>query len=108
MISGYRLMWLMVMFDLPVQTKKDRKLASKFRNGLLDLGFLRCQFSIYVKFCVGTERTKTIFRYIKNLLPPKGQVSILTITDSQFKKIRTYDSRKNALTAKQPKQLELF
>lgn len=39
MISGYRLMWLMVMFDLPVQTKKDRKLASKFRNDLLDLGF---------------------------------------------------------------------
>lgn len=39
MISGYRLMWLIVMFDLPVQTKKDRKLASKFRNDLLDLGF---------------------------------------------------------------------
>lgn len=73
MISGYRLMWLMVMFDLPVQTKKDRKLASKFRNDLLDLGFLRCQFSIYVKFCVGTERTKTSFDTLRTCCRLRGR-----------------------------------
>jgi CRISPR-associated protein Cas2 len=36
--------WLLVVFDLPVGTKKERRLASGFRNYLLDLGYLMLQF----------------------------------------------------------------
>ena len=32
-------MWMVVMFDLPVMEKAERKAATQFRNGLLDLGF---------------------------------------------------------------------
>ena len=39
MLTGYRLMWTMVIFDLPVGTKGERKAATKFRNFLLDQGF---------------------------------------------------------------------
>ena len=39
MLSGYRLMWVVVMFDLPVVAKAERKAATEFRNGLLDAGF---------------------------------------------------------------------
>ena len=49
--NGYRIMWLVVMFDLPVATKIERKLATQFRNNLLDMGFEMMQFSVYTKFC---------------------------------------------------------
>jgi len=47
MLSGYRNMWLLVMFDLPVTQKEERKEAADFRNYLLDLGFEMAQFSVY-------------------------------------------------------------
>lgn len=53
MLTGYRLMWVMVIFDLPVQTKAQRRAATKFRNFLLDEGFSMSQFSVYMRFCGG-------------------------------------------------------
>ena len=55
-LSGYRIMWLFVLFDLPVGTKKERKAATKFRLSLLDMGFEMSQFSVYLKFCAGKEQ----------------------------------------------------
>lgn len=46
MLSGYRLMWMIVLFDLPVLTKRERKDANKFRKFLQDEGFDRCQLSV--------------------------------------------------------------
>ena len=51
MLSGYRLMWMIVMFDLPVVLKEERKAATAFRNSLLDMGFEMSQFSVYARFC---------------------------------------------------------
>ena len=55
-LSAYRFMWLMVMFDLPVLTKLERRAATKFRQFLLDEGYEMSQFSIYMRFCVGKEQ----------------------------------------------------
>ena len=54
-LSGYRIMWLVVLFDLPVGTKKERKAANRFREKLRDLGFEMSQFSVYLRFCAGKE-----------------------------------------------------
>ncbi len=58
-LSGYRLMWMMVLFDLPVLTKKERKAATRFRNFLLDQAFAMSQFSVYMRFCAGKEQVET-------------------------------------------------
>ena len=55
-LSGYQLMWMLVTFDLPVDTPKQRKAATRFRNDLLDLGFEMSQFSNYLRFCSGKEQ----------------------------------------------------
>ena len=34
MLTGYRLMWMVVMFDLPVVERAERKAATEFRNAL--------------------------------------------------------------------------
>lgn len=49
-LSGYRLMWIFVMFDLPVGSKKETREATKFREYLLDEGFEMSQFSVYARF----------------------------------------------------------
>ena len=49
--SGYQLMWILVMFDLPVGTKEQMRAATRFREYLLDEGFEMAQFSIYARFC---------------------------------------------------------
>lgn len=108
MLSGYRLMWLIVMFDLPVTTKPERKAASDFRLALLNMGFLRSQYSVYAKFCSSHEQVQTNSRLVRKALPPKGSVNLLTITDTQFRKIICYQERKNISEKNLPKQLELF
>jgi CRISPR-associated protein Cas2 len=56
MLTGYRLMWIMVIFDLPVGTKVKRRAATNFRNFLLDEGFGMSQFSVYMRFCGGKDQ----------------------------------------------------
>ena len=63
-LSGFRLMWMIVLFDLPVLTKKERKAATRFRNFLLDQGFEMSQFSVYMRFCAGKEQTETYMKRI--------------------------------------------
>ena len=48
-LSEYRIMWVMVFYDLPTETKKDRKMAAKFRKDIMKDGFSMFQFSIYLK-----------------------------------------------------------
>ena len=68
-LCGYRLMWVLVMFDLPVDTPEERKVASDFRNDLLDLGFERCQYSVYLRFVEGREQADTCVRRVQAVLP---------------------------------------
>ena len=50
-LNQYRSMWVLVFFDLPTETRTERKVAARFRKNLLDDGFAMFQFSIYMRFC---------------------------------------------------------
>lgn len=82
--SEYRIMWVLVFFDLPTDTKKERKAAALFRKELIKDGFVMFQFSIYMRHCPSTENADVHIRRVKDLLPPYGQVGILSITDKQL------------------------
>ena len=82
MLSGYRLMWVLVMFDLPVMTAKERKAATSFRNTLLDLGFEMAQFSVYLRHCTGPEHADTLTKRVQSALPVGGIVDVLRFTDN--------------------------
>lgn len=107
-LSGYRIMWLFVLFDLPVGTKKERKAATKFRHALLDLGFEMSQYSVYLKFCAGKEQADALARRIEHEMPPSGKVHLVQITDKQYENIRTYRGRKREPSPKNPDQYALF
>jgi CRISPR-associated protein Cas2 len=107
-LNKYRIMWLFVFFDLPTDTKKDRKNASGFRNKLLKDGFSMKQFSVYIRHCASSESADVHEKRIKALLPPLGKVSILRITDKQFGDIQNFWGKAEEPKAPQPTQLELF
>lgn len=108
-LSGYRVMWMLVLFDLPVVEPEERKAANRFRLYLKDMGFSMSQFSVYARFTSGKESVEAYIRKIEAALPPSGKVSILQFTDKQYENIITFRSRsRDASGEKPPPQLELF
>lgn len=107
-LSGYRLMWIMVMFDLPTDTGAQRREAGKFRNFLLDEGFERSQFSVYARFVNGKEAFQTRVNRIGRNLPEFGDVQILNFTDRQYRDIVHFSDQGRQAERKNPDQLVLF
>ena len=101
-------MWLMVMFDLPVDTSEDRKAANDFRYQLLDFAFERCQYSVYVRFCEGKEQSETWVRKIRAALPTGGKVYCLHFTDKQYQGIIRFDRRTRVNSPEKPCQYVMF
>jgi CRISPR-associated protein Cas2 len=104
----YRIVWLFVFFDLPVVTKKERKLASKFRKDLLKDGFTMMQYSVYNRHCASWQSAQVHIKRIKDSIPKYGQVSIIQITDKQYGDIINYWGQKTSELQPTPPQLELF
>lgn len=77
-------MRMMLMFDLPVKTKKDRRYYRMFRKFLLESGFVMMQKSIYTKIVLNPTKAKTTLQSIKRNSPPHGLVQIMTITERQY------------------------
>lgn len=101
-------MWLFVFFDLPVTTKKERKMASGFRKNLMKDGFTMMQFSVYNRHCASKESADVHIQRVKNYVPEKGQVSILEVTDKQYGNICNFWGFKSKPLPEGPKQLEMF
>lgn len=106
--SAYRIMWLFVMFDLPTETKRDRKNASQFRKKLIENGFTMMQFSIYLRHCSSKENAEVHYKRVLALLPEHGMVNILAITDKQFERMEVFYNTKKRDSIETPQQLELF
>lgn len=107
-LSGYRLMWIFVMFDLPVTTRDQARAATKFREFLLDEGFEKSQFSVYARFCNGKEQFETYMRRVEASLPDRGDVHILSFTDRQYENIVRFSGQRRRRQRKNPDQLALF
>ena len=95
-------------FDLPTETKKDRKIYSEFRKKLLKDGFTMFQFSIYLRHCASAENADVHIKRVRNSLPLYGSVGILRVTDKQFGEIELYNGRKPQEVKTGGQQLELF
>ncbi|MCQ2290730.1 MAG: CRISPR-associated endonuclease Cas2 [Muribaculaceae bacterium] len=106
--SEYRLMWVLVFFDLPTDTKKERKAYAKFRKDLIQDGFTMFQFSIYIRHCPSHENAQVHIKRVKSLLPEYGEVGILCITDKQFGAMEIFSAAKAQEEMKVPLQLTIF
>lgn len=101
-------MWVMVFFDLPTETKQERRAAGLFRKNLIKDGFTMFQYSIYVRHCPSRENTEVHTRRVKNFLPDTGYVVVFSITDKQFGMMELFNKAKPINRPATPQQLELF
>jgi len=83
-----KFMRILVFFDLPVTTKKERCQAMQFRNFLLKDGFYMVQFSVYARICNGVDSVETHERRIANNNPDSGSVRVLTVTEKQYENMK--------------------
>lgn len=107
-LNQYKVMWVMVMFDLPTETAKERKAAARFRKDIMGDGFTMFQFSIYIRHCASLDNARVHIKRVKAILPTYGHVGIMCITDKQFADIEIFYCQKEEPKATGPIQLELF
>src|ERR1700678_2291645 len=107
-ISGYRLMWLMVMFDLPVLTKDNRRDYRRFVDKLEDDGYIRMQYSVYARPCATDENTVVHENRVLAWLPPAGEVRLLKFTDKQWGRMTVFREAMMVRTEQPPEQFTFF
>ena len=107
-LDEYRIMWVFVFFDLPTETRKERRDYARFRKNLKSDGFTMMQFSIYVRHCNSYENANVHIRRVKGMLPPAGNIILFTLTDKQFGMMEFFEGIEKALAPDTPQQLEMF
>ena len=107
-LNAYRIMWLFVFFDLPTETKVERKAHAGFRKDLMKDGFTMMQYSVYIRHCASSESADVHVKRVEKLIPKKGHVSILQITDKQYGNIVNYWGKETTPMAQAGAQLEFF
>ncbi len=101
-------MWTLVMYDLPTETKKERRAAQLFRKDLMRDGFTMFQFSMYLRHSPSAENAEVHKKRVIRSLPEYGKVGIIQITDKQFERMEIFYGQKKTDLPKVPQQLELF
>lgn len=107
-LTGYAIMWLYVMFDLPIETKKQCRIAARFRKNLMKDGFAMLQFSVYIRHCASNEASTVHINRVRAVIPEEGSVSILKVTDKQFGDTIHFVGRKRKPPPSAPFNLNFF
>lgn len=83
-----RYMRLIVFFDLPVMTSKERREYTRFRKFLLKDGYTMMQYSVYSRICNGQANVQKHIRRLKANIPSvDGSIRSISITERQFEKM---------------------
>jgi len=80
-------MRILVFFDLPVKTARERRVASQFRHFLLKDGYFMIQYSVYGRICNGMDGVDKHSKRLRAIVPENGSVRMLVITEKQYESI---------------------
>lgn len=80
-------MRLLLFFDLPVETSKDRREYSRFHKFLIKNGFIMMQKSVYSKLVINNVTSAAVKDKVSKNLPLVGIIEMLEVTENQFSRI---------------------
>jgi CRISPR-associated protein Cas2 len=72
------------MFDLPVETSKERRAYRVFRKELIKEGFTMIQYSVYMRICPNREYAKRLTSRVEKIAPHQGHIRLFMITEKQY------------------------
>ena len=90
-----KFMRIIVMFDLPMVTEKEKKIATKFRKYLLDDGFIMMQFSVYSRICKNNDDLNKHINRLKINAPKSGNIRLLQVTENQYNNMIMFSGEKS-------------
>ena len=79
-----RFMRILLFFDLPVMTSKQRREYRIFSKNLIKNGYIMMQESVYSKLVINYESSKAEIERLKKNVPKEGMIQCLIITEKQF------------------------
>ena len=82
-----KFMRMLVFFDIPVKTKRQRRIATGFLNFLLKDGYHMVQYSVYARVCNGIDAVDKHRSRLKTALPENGSVRLMVVTEKQYEAI---------------------
>ena len=91
----HKYMRILVFFDLPVKTKKERRKDTQFRNFLIKDGFYMIQFSVYARVCNGNDMVELHKQRLKMNVPDEGSIRVLVITEKQYENVEVLLGKKS-------------
>lgn len=80
-------MRIILFFDLPTLTSKQKRAYSQFRKFLIKNGFFMMQQSVYSRIVLNYTIKNLVLENIKKNKPPEGLVQVITVTEKQFSKM---------------------
>ena len=83
-LNAYRVMWVLVFFDLPTDKAADRETLCPFQKAAAGVVSLCSSLVSICAIAQVGEHAETHINRVKRILPEKGNVGILCITDKQF------------------------
>lgn len=108
--STLKMGWILVLFDLPVSTRRERSQATRFRKQLLDDGYNMLQFSVYMRSCSSWERMKKHAHRLQVYAPEGGNIRAIFMTEKQWIRSIAIVSEHYRIQKKigEPHQLSIF
>ena len=106
---SYKIMRVVVLFDLPTGTKAERRGATQFRSFLLGDGFDMLQYSVYTRLCPNRDNAEMHIARVRRNAPDTGSVRALYLTENQFSNMYILVGEKSVQeNISKPSQLAFF
>lgn len=85
--ASYKNMRLLVLLDMPVESKAERREYARFRKYIIKDGFTMLQFSVYTRYCNNDSDVEKHIKRVVDFKPKYGNVRIIKVTENQFEKM---------------------
>lgn len=92
----YKLMRLLCMFDLPMESGEEKRAYRNFRRDLIKEGFVMMQYSVYVRVCPSREYANRLEKRIQKFIPEEGNVRLLCVTEKQYSDMKLLVGSRNS------------
>lgn len=91
----YKVMRMICMFDLPVETSEEQRIYRTFRKNLIKEGFIMMQYSVYIRTCPNRGYFTRLENRMQKFMPEKGNVRIIVITEKQYDDMKIFVGSKS-------------
>lgn len=107
--NGWRIMWIIAVYDCPMTSSEARHDYTIFRRNLLQENFFQLQNSLYVRHFPTMATAEACIQRLKISIPTDAQVAFFLVTDKQYGMTQEFfgtKASKNKPDA--PEQIALF